>query len=262
MLIRYIKNSVKSVLQSMDIGITRYSSLQKLTANNAASLDMDILLELPEKSVLKRLKYLRKSKSQIRQDLFVLSMLDFKQKGFFVEFGATNGIDYSNTYLMEKEFGWTGILAEPAKCWHNELKINRTAEIEMKCVYKDSKSTVQFNEVNNAALSTITTFSKSDFFSQERKAGKTYESKTISLEDLLKKYNAPKIIDYISIDTEGSEFEILSNFDFSKYSFRIITCEHNYTSAREKIYKLLLKNGYKRIYQNLSMFDDWYILGA
>lgn len=259
MLIR-LKRRAKLVLQSLDIAITRYSSLQKLNKNKATSLDIDILLELSQKNVLQRLKYLRKSKSELRQDLFVLSTLDFIKGGFFVEFGATNGISHSNTYLLEKEFGWSGILAEPAKCWHKELKINRTACIEIKCIWKDSNSNVQFNEVSNAALSTITKFNKSDFHALERKTGKIYSVNTISLNDLLKKYNAPKIIDYLSIDTEGSEFEILSNFNFSKYTFRVISCEHNYTSDREKIYKLLSKNGYRRVYQNLSMFDDWYIL--
>ena len=51
------------------------------------------------------------SKSQLKQDIFVLLETGFKRNGFFVEFGATNGIDLSNTYLLEKRFGWNGILA-------------------------------------------------------------------------------------------------------------------------------------------------------
>lgn len=58
----------------------------------------------------------------------------FKQNGFFVEFGATNGIDLSNTYLLETEFGWNGILAEPDKYWHTSLIANRTAIIDIRCV--------------------------------------------------------------------------------------------------------------------------------
>ena len=73
---------------------------------------------------------LSKSKSQLRQDLFVLSRLNFKRGGYYVEFGATNGIDLNNTYLLETEFGWDGILAEPAVCWHRDLKLNRKAAIE------------------------------------------------------------------------------------------------------------------------------------
>jgi hypothetical protein len=76
---------------------------------------------------------------------------------------------------------------------------------------------------------------------------------------MLKKYNAPKQIDYLSIDTEGSEFEILNSFNFDLYDIKIITCEHNYTPMRKKIYSLLTKNGYDRKYSEYSQFDDWYV---
>jgi hypothetical protein len=74
-----------------------------------------------------------------------------------------------------------------------------------------------------------------------------------------RKHNAPKDIDYLSIDTEGSEFEILSAHDFSEYSFKVIPCEHNFTDMREKIHDLLSAQGYVRKYENLSKFDDWYV---
>ena len=65
-------------------------------------------------------------------------------------------------------------------------------------------------------------------------------------------------MDYLSIDTEGSEFEILAKFDFDKYEFEIITCEHNYTDAREKLHRLLTSKGYVRKFEDISLFDDWY----
>jgi hypothetical protein len=68
---------------------------------------------------------IKKSKAQLRQDLFVLTHLDFKTHGFFVEFGATDGIHLSNSYLLEREFHWSGILAEPAKSFEVALRQNR-----------------------------------------------------------------------------------------------------------------------------------------
>ena len=109
-------------------------------------------------------------------------------------------------------------------------------------------------------LSTLQSFSRNDIHAKERLKGRKYKVKTISLEKLLDKYNAPKMIDYLSIDTEGSEFEILSNFNFEKYKFKVITCEHNYSDNRKKIFKFLSEKGYQRKYTDISRFDDWYIL--
>ena len=198
------------------------------------------------------------SKAQLYQDVVVLLATNFKKNGYFVEFGATNGIDLSNTYLLEKKYGWKGILAEPAKIWHDDLSKNRNVHIEFSCVWKASNEIVTFNMVENAELSTISEFNDRDFHSEARKNGSSYDVETISLEDLLKKHDSPKQIDYLSIDTEGSEFEILNNFDFNKYDISIITCEHNFTRDREDIFRLLTANGYTRRFTGLSKWDDWY----
>ena len=82
----------------------------------------------------------------------------------------------------------------------------------------------------------------------------------VSLIDLLNTYNAPKNIDYLSIDTEGSEFEIIKNLDFNKFRPCTITIEHNYEKIkRNKILNLLTKNNYLRVFKQVSRFDDWYI---
>jgi hypothetical protein len=80
---------------------------------------------------------------------------------------------------------------------------------------------------------------------------------TISLTDLLDNYNAPTFIDYLSLDTEGSEYEILKTFDFNKYKFGLIDVEHNYVEPRRtEIRKLLIDNNYTYIREN--KFDDCY----
>jgi FkbM family methyltransferase len=202
---------------------------------------------------------LLKSKSQIGQDVFVLSETNFKRDGFFVEFGATNGVDLSNTHILEKEFDWTGILAEPGKVWHEALRQNRSCAVDAGCVWSESGSTLRFNQTSAAEYSTIDEYSSLDGHAGKRKNGESYDVSTISLRDLLRKYDAPKTIDYLSIDTEGSEFEILNNFDFAEYQFNVITCEHNFTPERAKLYLLLTANGYERKFEDLSRFDDWYV---
>jgi len=199
------------------------------------------------------------SRAQLYQDLFVLLMTGKKRNGFFVEFGATNGVKLSNSYLLEKEFGWIGILAEPACIWHNDLHKNRCSLIDPRCVWKESGKELVFNETSVGEFSTIESFSSADMHSEMRRQGNTYRVESVSLNDLLKEHSAPKIIDYLSVDTEGSEFSILSHFDFSKYDVRIITVEHNYTADRENIYNLLIAQGFVRIFEKYSHWDDWYV---
>jgi len=202
------------------------------------------------------------SKSQLRQDLLVLITSNFKKNGYFVDFGATDGFNLSNTLLLEKKFNWNGILAEPAKAWHEKLRYNRNSIIDTRAVWKETGETLIFNEVKEYELSTIDEFSNNDLHAEKRSFGSKYVVHSVSLLDLLIDNDAPPIIDYLSIDTEGSELQILSNFDFSKYKFRIITCEHNYTINRDAIHDILISNGYKRILESVSDFDDWYILIA
>ncbi len=258
-----VKNLIRSALKAFDIGIMRYSALQKLMddapGGQQARDDIDFLTTLPDQWAPNLVKWLDKSKSQLRQDLFVLGELGFKTNGYFVEVGAAGGVASSNTYLMEKHFGWTGILAEPARCWQGDLKKSRSASIETNCVWRDSHSVLTFKEVDSAWYSTIDSFSGSDHHREVRKKGRTYDVASISLNDLLAKYDAPHRIDYLSIDTEGSELDILSTFDFRRHSIQVITCEHNHTPQRDQIFDLLTDQGYVRKFEELSKFDDWYV---
>ena len=251
---------VKSFLEIFGLSIHRAGVVDQLEERLKvqAKRDFEIYSYLPNMESKVFLKCLELSKSQYAQELFALSELNFKRGGFFVEIGATNGISLSNTYMLETEFGWNGILAEPAKCWHQDLDINRKCFIEKKCLYSSSGLELVFNETPARMLSTIDSFSNSDTWRKARSDGKRYSVQTISLNDLLLKYNAPKIIDYLSIDTEGSEYEILRTLDFKSHSFRVITCEHNNTENQEKIYKLLESNGYQRKFNEMPFGEDWF----
>jgi FkbM family methyltransferase len=204
---------------------------------------------------------MKESKSQLRQDLLVLAILNFKKGGFYVEFGATDGKSLSNTYILEKIYGWKGILAEPAGIWQRELIGNRpNATLVNEAVWSETGLQLIFKETARAEYSTLKRFSGKDHHASIRKQGLEYKVSTISLNDLLKRAHVPRDLDYLSIDTEGSEFEILRTFDFESYRFSVITCEHNFGKDRSKIFDLLILNGYKRIFPDVSRFDDWYVL--
>ena len=202
-----------------------------------------------------------KSHAQLFQDKFVEFTLNGKRDGFFVEFGATDGVTLNNTLYLETHLGWTGILAEPARCWREKMTASgRRCRKDFRCVWSKSGEHLVFNEVSDSPqYSTINHFSDSGGHARVRKTKNCYDVATVSLNDLLVEHAAPRHIDYLSIDTEGSEFDILNAFDFDRWNVSIITVEHNDAPIRKDIYRLLASKGYQRKFQWLSRWDDWYV---
>jgi FkbM family methyltransferase len=258
----FLKRRVSSLLARFGYLAVRTSEFNEIQRNALTKNYLELISKLPPRDHTQAITAALNCKSQLGQELFVLSQTGFAKEGFFVEFGATNGLDLSNTHLLEKEFNWQGILAEPARIWHRDLNSNRSSRIETLCVWKVTGETLTFNEARFPELSTIQDFNSLDMHHDSRKYGRTYQVDTISLLDLLKKHNAPKVIDYLSLDTEGSELEILEAFDFDQYQIKVITVEHNFTENRSIILDLLSQHGYKRKYEEYSQFDDWYILAS
>jgi FkbM family methyltransferase len=197
--------------------------------------------------------------AQILQDLWVTFELPGRRNGFFVEFGAGDGVKFSNTAYLERELGWTGIIAEPARIYHPQLSTTRNCFVDDRCVWTTTGETLIFNQPAIVAHSTIDAFSDSDHLAHTRKDGARYEVETVSLNDLLAHWNAPRRIDYLSADTEGSELAILQAFDFDRYDVRLISVEHNHTDKRGEILDLLTSKGYRRTMETMSSVDDWYV---
>ncbi|MDO9454949.1 FkbM family methyltransferase [Nocardioides sp.] len=200
------------------------------------------------------------SHAQLKQDLFVLFQLAEKRDGFFVEFGATNGVSLSNSMLLESRYGWSGILAEPARVWHAELSVNRACTVDHRCVSDSTGDFVLFNETVVPEFSTIEVLSAADVHRRRREGGVQYEVETVTLIDLLDSHNAPAEFDYLSVDTEGSEATILESFDFDRFRPKIITVEHNFhTENRSRINVALSGSGYHQVWPEFSLWDDWYV---
>jgi FkbM family methyltransferase len=192
------------------------------------------------------------SYAQNFQDLFCLWTLQSKKNGIFIEFGGVDGIHLSNTLLLEQRFGWQGVIAEPAKEYHDKLMKNREAEIEKDCIWIESGKKLEFTYIPNTGISNTLNYSND-------KNSIKYQVNTISLNDLVLKYKL-KHIDFLSIDTEGTEFSILKSFDFLKTPINIICVEHNYNKKiRNNIKALLEKHDFIRVFDHLSFQDDWYI---
>ena len=201
-----------------------------------------------------------RAQGQLFQDLWVLFELGDLQPGYFVDFGATNGVTMSNSHLLEKHHGWQGILAEPNPEYHERLGRERGARISHKCVYSRSGLTMDFLCTQQGTFSRLADIAPGDRHETEKRMNpRTIAVETITLEDLLQEHGAPETIDYLSVDTEGSELEILQAFDFSRRFVRCLTVEHNYTPMREALHELLTAQGYVRRFPEFSRFDDWYV---
>lgn len=204
--------------------------------------------------------------SQIYQDIFASFIVGDKYDKTFLEFGATDGLDISNSYTLESSFNWKGVLSEPSPQWHEALKKNRkNSKIITKCIWKESGKKLDFFMSDFGSLSTIKDFVESDKISIPTnteirlKSGKTISVETISLNDVIKEYFNSICPSYISIDTEGSEYEILKAFDLDNFRPKVFTIEHNHTENETKIDEHLITNGYVRIFRKLTTFDAWYI---
>lgn len=258
-MLKKVESAIKGAFRKLDLRVTSYSRFDRLKSYERDHASLAFLKAIEPAAAAMVLPYLDQSRAQLHQDLFAYAVSGGKKGGFFVEFGATNGEELSNSWLLEKQFGWTGILAEPARVWHSALRANRSAIIETDCVWKTTGDSLEFLEVSAAVLSTVAEHGDGDLHRGRRKNATSYRVTTVSLADMLARHGAPREIDFLSIDTEGSEFDILQAFDFSLYRFACIAVEHNFTENRERIHALLTKHGYRRVHEDASQFDDWYV---
>ena len=158
--------------------------------------------------------------------------------GFFVELGANDGVQQSNSLYFEQQRGWKGVLVEPSPHNFIQCKLNRNPKNFIfcnACVDFDYKK--KYVDIQYANLMTISKNlhldlnNSSDHINLAKKNLKKYEevfefgSVAKTLTELLTDSNAPKLIDFLSIDVEGAELSVLRGIDFKKFNFRYILIE-------------------------------------
>jgi FkbM family methyltransferase len=200
--------------------------------------------------------------SQLQQDLVALwvkeRIFGKESQGYFVELGATNGIHLSNTFMLEKFHGWSGILCEPSVNYYPELIKNRNVSTENRCVFSTTGEMLEFIDRDIGEHSSLSGFYRNGGgLDKSEKERARYQVESITLGDLLSKHDAPNQIHFLSIDTEGSEYEILKNFDFKEREVVFICVELSFNS--ELIERVLLSNGYLRILPEYSRWDGWFM---
>ena len=177
--------------------------------------------------------------SQYEQDETIYNMF-FKDKkdGFFLEIGADDGIRFSNCNFFEETLGWNGIAVEARDNAFEDLKKNRNCICE-KAILSDVEEVTDFQSISGYGLGLSGIISKYDprhlevinkgVQHKDNKGHEIIQVETTLLSKLLEKHNVTKI-DFLSIDTEGSELAILKTIDFNKIFIDVITIEDNYNN--------------------------------
>lgn len=255
------------VLSRVGLSIIRSELLTELDRLRRLDVIMGLANRYSEVDARTLFGIASESQSQLLQDCFALCATNFREEGYFVEFGALDGVRLSNTLLLEEKFSWRGILVEPLPIYADALHRNRKSIVDSRCVWSRSGEQLFLTSPKDAALTTVSgtvplaggrSLPARNRLAHGRRS-RRYVSTSVSLEDLLKEYEAPKRIDFMSVDVEGAELEILEAFDFSQWKFDSIAVEHNFGADRQRINALLVGNGYRRVLEEVSCWDDWYI---
>lgn len=155
-------------------------------------------------------------RGQLLQDRWVYHQLSrinaSMNHGYFVDIGCNDGVTINNTLVFE-QLGWEGFCVDADARAFEKASRSRVSPVEFGAVWSESNQPLMFHQHEESLLSSI------------GETGK--EVLSISLNDLLVRYNAPRVIDYISLDVEGAECDVLSGFDDENYLVKCWTIEHN-----------------------------------
>jgi len=192
--------------------------------------------------------------SQYQQDKVIYeTFFRNKKDGIFLEIGADDGVDKSNSLFFERSLGWWGMCIEPRPNAFKKLIKNRSCVCE-NVALSNTKGTGEFLSIHGwgKGLSGLTQNYdqrhkiriKNELLSQQGQDSSTeiIQVRVVKLSELLEKHGFTEI-DYCSLDTEGSEFDILRSIDFDNFRFNVMSIENNY--ADNQIREFLINKGFK-----------------
>lgn len=196
--------------------------------------------------------------SQAGQDRWVDTMTGGRLGGFFVDLGAYDGVQTSNTLGLVEERGWSGLCVEANPDYYDALVRNRPESFLVHAAVAGSIGLLHWAHQQATA----------DLLAP------TVPAKTLG--QLLDEANAPERVDYLSIDVEGMEFEVFEAYDFSR-RVDLLTVEHNLycdgPANKNRLHALLTSRGFIRVVEDapcldpnplyyLQPYEDWYANAA
>jgi FkbM family methyltransferase len=174
--------------------------------------------------------------SQVKQDQVVIGLLRNKREGFFIDLAANNARKLSNSYALERSFGWEGICIEPNPEYWFDLSRFRTCKIVAAVVGRDRMEEIKFNY--RGVYGGIT---RDGFDNTKERESESIPAFTVPLQEVLERADTPRVVDYLSLDIEGAETYIMKNFPLSSYRIKIMTVER----PDKELQQHLGANGFK-----------------
>ena len=212
-------------------------------------------------SIFKRkLKYKKNSYSFNSVDLIIDYIFKDKKNGFYLDVGAQHPISNNNTYLLFKR-GWKGINIDLDKKNIELFQTVRPGDINLNFALSDSEKEVDLFFYHEA--SPINTLSEKVSNFQKSKVNKVKKIKTKMLNNVLEDLNFRNHIDYMNLDVEGHEIQVLSGFNISKYKPSVVSVEYLDLNLKKLEFKnndinnLLNSNLYKYFIQSDYYFVNW-----
>jgi FkbM family methyltransferase len=201
--------------------------------------------------------------SQEKQDEYLETNI-FKgyKNGFYMDVGAHDGVSINNTLYFEKYNNWTGINVEPIKSVYDNLVINRPNNININCAVCNNDGNAEF--ICNVGYTEMISGLKDNFddrhyqrlnYENELMGSKTnlININTKKIESICDEHNI-KHINYLSIDVEGAEFEVIKSINFDKVFIDVIGFENNYDDVSIPIVNYLETKHYIVFNKSIDIF--------
>lgn len=201
--------------------------------------------------------------SQNKQDEFLETKI-FKgyKDGFFMDIGAHDGVTINNTLYFDKYNNWTGVNVEPIKNVFDKLVINRPKNININCAVCNTEGDAEF--ICNTGYTEMISGLKNNYDSrhfnrlnlENNAMGSSTELikvKTKRIESICDEYDI-KHINYLSIDVEGAEFDVIKSINFDKVFIDVIDFENNYTDVSIPIIEYLETKNFVMLTQSSDIF--------
>jgi FkbM family methyltransferase len=209
--------------------------------------------------------------SQDNQDKFLeTNVFKGHKNGIYVDVGAHDGITINNTLYFERYNNWSGINIEPIKTVFEKLEVNRTKPNNINlnvavCNFDGETDFYRNTGYTEMISGIISTFDNRHLqrlaYENSATDGETIVVKVEvnRLETIFDRYNI-KYVNYLSIDVEGGEFEVIKSINFDKVAIDIIGFENNYNDISIPIISYLESRGYIRINPSSGNMMDIFMI--